>query len=86
MVVVHMGLLVYVVETLVGVFPVPAPFRIKSAEVLNVPVSPSFACTWTVWTKLARRLEWLGQKDFAVEDFVEEETGFRPVPVLTWQS
>ena len=40
MVVVHMGLLVYVVDTAVGVFPVPAPFRIKSAEVLNVPVTP----------------------------------------------
>ena len=35
-----MGLLVYVVETLVGVLPVPVPFRIKSAEVLNVPVTP----------------------------------------------
>ena len=40
MVVVHMGLLVYVVETLEGVFPVPAPFIIKSADVLNVPVTP----------------------------------------------
>ena len=40
MVVVHMGLLVYVVETLEGVFPVPVPFIIKSADVLNVPVTP----------------------------------------------
>ena len=35
-----MGLLVYVVETAEGVFPVPAPFNIRSAEVLNVPVTP----------------------------------------------
>ena len=35
-----MGLLVYVVETAEGVFPVPVPFNIKSAEVLNVPVTP----------------------------------------------
>ena len=35
-----MGLLVYVVETLEGVLPVPVPFNIKSAEVLNVPVTP----------------------------------------------
>ena len=40
MVVVHMGLLVYVVETLEGVLPVPVPFKIKSAVVLNVPVTP----------------------------------------------
>ena len=40
MVVVHMGLLVYVVETLEGVLLVPVPSIIKSAVVLNVPVTP----------------------------------------------
>ena len=35
-----MGLLVYVVETELGVIPVAAPFSKRSFDVLNVPSTP----------------------------------------------